>query len=523
MVQSGEPTQDRHRLVLRTLPAIVSPLPTQVCRHCAAVLYFLSDRSHRFLITMASGENTSAVVPSGIGLLHEAGNPSTATWYTNRLVYSPSLLKKPKVFWEAACKDAGGEDKAEEYVKNLSMKMTDYMEKDHVFDRTTLQSEIKKTLKDAKRMTLLLGPKSIGKTQVLSAVARDLMEQADSPFMVVYVNARKRSAGSLRDGIESALQSLAVGRSGFFKNVNWKEVGESLAGLLRLSDKTKKYGDAFEHLTNLTDAMNLCGSENDVVADTNYVNLLITIAAKKNKKPCLIIDEANLFLKGGDAEDPLIHQFLHLTKEEGSLKVFLCSSKHSYPSQLKKSGLQLSLVDLSYALEPSPQAMFSFLTIDKEDDSESKIIGMGNALATLTISLAGGHVPTIKNLLLSLAEKKQDFRGISVLHNLEGAQEIRQVLLNDNSEGHMREILKELARKGYAFDKNYDCSPIVDNSIAGRVDDGFRFIGDGFDTKSILDNYLMPSSCALRNLIACYVESIEPANRAHGNPQSPQP
>lgn len=96
--------------------------------------------------------------------------------------------------------------------------------------------------------------------------------------------------------------------------------------------------------------------------------------------------------------------FSILEKEKKMLKAFLCSSKHSCPEQLQQSDLELNLVDLSYAVEASPHAMFSFFTTETTREGGT-IVGMGHALATLGISLAGGHLPTVEKLLKRLNKK----------------------------------------------------------------------------------------------------------------------
>ncbi|KAL3917997.1 MAG: hypothetical protein SGARI_007576, partial [Bacillariaceae sp.] len=221
---------------------------------------------------MASGKSatetaTATAVGSSIGsigLLNKMENPSDATWYTTDL---DDLLEKDGVFWQAAIKDAGnhGNGDPEMYLANLLQKIWAYMGSDHVFGRKTLKSEIKKKITDnnaAAGITVLLGAQNSGKTKVLSAAAKEVMMEEDNNIMVVYINAREISAGSMKDGIAAALNKLES--SNFFTDdFNWKEIGTSLTELkllLRHNDsRTKKFGgkEAFENLASLEDAMKL--------------------------------------------------------------------------------------------------------------------------------------------------------------------------------------------------------------------------------------------------------------------------
>lgn len=464
---------------------------------------------------MASAQST------GKGLLSGIGDVSTASWYTEKLEYSEDLLAKEGVFWEAARKDAkdsgmGESDEAVvQYMTNLITSLEGYMETEHVFDRVVLKAELKEKIQEKKkRMSILLGGKSIGKSQVLASVAKEVMEEANSEVMVVYVNAREFAGGSMKDGIHAALNGTD---EKFFDKIDWKSIGKSMAKLLQLADKTKKIGEIAEEITDLMAAMSLCGNPNDVVADTNYVKLLIELAKEKNKRPCLIVDEANLYLKGGPAEDPLIHQFLNLTKEKHELKLILCSSKHSYPAQLCDSGLQLDLVDLCYAMEPSPSAMWSFLTEEKLNGK--RIIGMGGNLAELSISLAGGHLPTIEALLKIVKKDKERFEGNQVLKNLEGAHKIEEALGTDDS-GKIRELLASLARLGYATDKKFQRTSLMKKNIAGWVNNSITLLGEGSEDITMKSDRLLPSNCALRNLIAFYLHTMPVLRSAPGSPSN---
>jgi hypothetical protein len=117
-------------------------------------------------------------------------------------------------------------------------------------------------------------------------------------------------------------------------------------------------------------------------ADINFVHLIVALAKQKKQRPCLIIDEANLCLNGGLNEDKIINQFLHFVKEDHQMSVILCTSKHSFPARLERSGVQHGFVKLVEAEEPPPYAVWKFLTKEKNFNGDC-IIGMGRNLAKL--------------------------------------------------------------------------------------------------------------------------------------------
>lgn len=294
-----------------------------------------------------------ATEPGRMGLL-QGVDVATASKYSETLTYSADLLTKQGFFWSAAEADAQSCGKSvEDYLACLTTKFNAFMSSDHVFDRDGLKEGIRMLIKEEASISIVLGAKSIGKTMVLQAINTEFSKNG-SDVMVVYVNARELCSGSLAQGIKVALKRLDNMR--FFKEIDWKKVRAGLANLVGLYHETA--GKTITEINSLLDAMNLCGSIGDVDDDVSFVELIIAIAEGKGKRPCLIIDEANLCLNGGAHEDKIVNQFLHRTKETKKLNIILCSSKHSFAEQLESSGLQLGTVDLVQAEEAPPLAQY---------------------------------------------------------------------------------------------------------------------------------------------------------------------
>ena len=428
----------------------------------------------------------------GLGLL-QGVDVATASKYSEALTYSADLLTEQGFFWSAAEADAQSCGKSvEDYLAGLTTKFFAFMSSDYVFDRDGLKNGIRGLITKEANLSIVLGAKSIGKTMVFQAVNSEFTNN-ESDVMVVYVNAREVGSGSLAKGIQLALKRLD--KMNFFKEINWGEVRSSLANSVGLHNE--KAGKAMTEINGLLDALNLCGNVDNVDDDVNFVELIIAMAEGKGKRPCLIIDEANLCLNGGEHEDAIVSQFLNRTKETKKLNIILCSSKHSFPEQLERSGLQLGIVNLVQAEEPSPFAVWNFLTQEKKPGGDH-IIGMGNELAKLCIALAGGNVMLISKAVEKLAERKDRFTGSQLVKSIEGALWVEGVIDDEDA----RLALEDLAKVGYAVASKKTRSLLVGNSIAGLLTADFTMFTDMERIVIEHDEVLVPSSAGLRNRIS---------------------
>lgn len=241
------------------------------------------------------------------------------------------------------------------------------------------------------------------------------------------------------------------------------------------------------------------------------MKLLQAVAKKAKKRPCLhlqlVIDENNnIVLNGEKQSKKLLNMICSATKEERWLNTVLCSSIHSYPRQLAETrGIHLQLVPVVHASEPSPKAMWHFLTLEKVPETDEPLLGMGNNLATACISLFGGNIALIGASLSQLIYLK-NLSVQTILDGLEGAYDIDALVTDKNDRREENKILlKKLAEKGFALvkgnsdqvtafiDANVAClvkaNQLVGGPLAGQLQD------------SAQKHALLPSSEALRHMI----------------------
>lgn len=432
---------------------------------------------------------TDATEPSGLGLLRGV-DVETSHVYSNDLIYSEELLNTEGVFWAAAEADAHVLGiTVESYLSGIHDRLEAFMSSNYVFDRVELKQGVRELIKRKNEISIALGAKSIGKTKVLQSVVNEITAEKGD-VLVVYVNARDQASGSLTSGIKLALNRL--GKLHLFEDVKWGEVRESLAELVSLTN------EKVATVNNLLEAMHVCGNVEDVIdADINYLHLIIALAKQRKQHPCLIVDEANLCLHGGEREEKIINQFINVTKEDHKMNVILCSSKPSFPSQLEESGLQVCLVPVVQAEEPPPQAIWKFLT--EEQAQGERIIGMGKKLAKLCIALAGGNVILISIVVEKLLEKNRAFKGIQLVYSVEGGLSVRKVIESDAG----RAILRDLAKVGYTASFTEPTRDLLlEKSVAGLLTGDFKFYSDMKSVVDELNEVLVPSSSDLRNKIA---------------------
>jgi hypothetical protein len=262
---------------------------------------------------------------------------------------------------------------------------------------------------------------------------------------------------------------------------------------------------AIASLSGLVDSV--CGSSlDDDSKEIKLLKLLQAVAEKAKKRPCLVIDEANIVLNGEEQSKKLLNMICSATKEERWLNVVLCSSIHSYPRQLAATrGIHLHLVPVVHASELSPKAMWHFLTQEKVPGTGESLIGMGSSLAAACISLFGGNIAVIEASLSELIDSK-NLSAQTILEGLEGASNIDALVTDKNDRRDENKILlKMLAEEGFALvnGNSEQVAEFIDANVACLVKAN-QLVGGPLAShlqESTQKHALLPSSEALRHII----------------------
>ncbi|CAB9529361.1 expressed unknown protein [Seminavis robusta] len=227
----------------------------------------------------------------------------------------------------------------------LDQNFDQMMVKGDVFGRTQLKQEIRALTTSAGGLTFITGSRSIGKTRLLKEISEDY-KHPTSEVMLVYVDGRD---GSLARGIRKALEELAENK--WYQKVDFSKVGKLVA-----AGKTAIKPLTASHPT--TDAAveaascglmevfaRLAGSDSE---EADLVELIADLALEQQKKPCLVIDEANRIATAEDTS--VMAKIVKNTKVKCQMSIMLCTSVHAYPRKMNEQ-CQLDFAEFRY-VEP---------------------------------------------------------------------------------------------------------------------------------------------------------------------------
>ena len=180
--------------------------------------------------------------------------------------------------------------------------------------------------------------------------------------------------------------------------------------------------------------------------------------------------------------------------------IILASSEHSFPYRLGNSRLGFNTADLTqfiYAGEVPPDKMYELLTTKW---------GIGHNLAVTLIDHYGGHVYDTLLKLKELNSMGDSFEpGIQMQ-----ADSVLKCLKFDGDKPHMRELLTQIAEKGFAPLKDKEdreAEIISKNNVGGQVQkDRAMVIGFPADKWGKYKMGLIPSKQSIRLVIAEVLE-----------------
>ena len=465
---------------------------------------------------------------------------------TNDEVYAAELGSVASIvnategdFWEAATRDAlTRQISTEEYLQLVETRLQKFRQSAHVTDRDLATIRLKKYT-ELQDVHILLGGKSTGKTKLLKKLC--LKYGDDHGAMLVYVNGR---GASLSQGLKSALDEITIDDDddsfwngfdslGFLAGVgicaSASVEGFDLAtggALGSMAVKAAEWagGGASAALKKLAETVFLKAPD----PTEGLIQLLLKVAESKGQSPCLIIDEANLVISGASAAlKKLIGMILKVTKEETKMSCILCSSQHSYPKTLERSGLQLDLADIVFLPELSPQAMWHNMTKEKYPGSNELVVGMGEHLAKHIISVCGGRIAFAGHIVTDLRLQKQSHCVNDRLYSVEGANKINKMLkpgkqsdyrerLDENGLKNLVKLLNDMSKHGYCKipptldDSDTLIDILVNDGVAGLVQRSHFLHKDWKSVFGLRDNQkiLVPSSASLRLVIAAEMKNL---------------
>jgi hypothetical protein len=449
------------------------------------------------------------------GLLTDVGGGAeNGDAFSRSMKLCPGLIREPGVLWAALKKDIADGQDAASYLRDKRQKMSDYFQTNTVTDREEFRTNVVEaiTANEVYPLTIFIGGRSIGKTQVLKTV----VEKEYPNHLVVFVNGR---SDKLASGIEKGLKEYD--NKSLFANIEWEKILASVSSCFGASATTAAVlGEpntvAFTKAESLSTGaasqlVSAMKSINDAQLDdtaTRLIDLMGKLAEQTGRRPVLIVDEANLALSTTDTVSlVLLGKLCQVSKEVGNFNVILCSSVHSYPIQLRRGGLNLQDCMVFQVPELSPKAAYKFLRFET-NDGDTPIVGLGHNFAECLLQCFGGNLFLMYNVTKKILKDQDKVKVFETIENLEGADQILPLLAAETSQANRYSVmLKQLGEKGYCTVSQGDkalADTLVEKGISSIV-----------HPEQCLDNELrqqlvdvefpmyalVPSSIALRHLI----------------------
>ena len=364
------------------------------------------------------------------------------------------------LMWKAAQADARVRGiSPEDYVSQIQSGIRTFFDKDDLYNREELLATLNETLLSKGTLTLLVGGKNVGKSNVLRSVAEEFNKAEKGP-MVVQVDARA-TGPDIAAGIVQAVKALEPRWHGIFRDLGRRSAGDVGAVLT--------YATAIPVLGNCIKSLMEYVTHEKAMTAAEAITRFVAVAEKRGRFPCLFVDEANRAFAVRNEKDKaraqdILALLTKLTKEDKKLNVLLASSEHAYPFRLQQNlGFNLSNVGRTvFAGEVPPAAMRELLI---------NHWGMGKGLAEHCLAAYGGHVWHTSMAISRLSLRKEEFAAEDMVP-IGLYSGIMKCLKAEAENKGITNLLRELAVHGWApIDDATDPSAEIfsENNVAGVV------------------------------------------------------
>ena len=467
-------------------------------------------------------------------------------FFTARLdLESPLLLRGSGDFMAAARADArerlglpqglalgAGEALAleasvREHLSCAFRKCTAFLDSGRVHDREELRGALEDVFRRKGQLALLLGGKSVGKSQLLAELARrtDIVGADGATRAVLYVDARRFSTN-----LSAGLQAALVGETKELKrSAWWASVGLAGVAPRRAQGSREEGASSSSHVTSATLSAKLKGVAVEarqrlaepltpMQRDLEMLSSVAELAEAQGLYICLVVDEANLAfatpsgLHPGTVLPPpsldrerlrdaqlLLQRLVLLTKQSRKMNALIVSSEYgSYPSRLRHENFfnTTNLTASIVAGEVPPADMRALLR---------DVWEVGPRLADVFLAFYGGHVHMASQALPELAAQLDGFDCERVAPD--GALgAIVEALGSSSTEGRgAAALLRSAAQQGFArVQQEGDASAqaLARANLGGLVKAQGLVVGLPKSVRGDANFGFVPSSHFLRHLIA---------------------
>jgi hypothetical protein len=483
----------------------------------------------------ADGGGLSTTFPIGL-----TGPGATDKFYTSRLdLEAPLLLRGSGDFMAAARADArerlglpqgaalgAGEALAleasvREHLSRAFRKCTAFLDSGRVHSREELRGALEDVFRRKGQMALLLGGKSVGKSQLLAEFARrtDIVGADGATRAVLHVDARRFST-DLSAGLQAALAGAAPRRAQGSREegASSSSSSSSSSHVTSATLSAKLKGIAVEARLRLAETLT------PMQRNLEMLSSVAELAEAQGLHVCLVVDEANLAFPTPPSPHPgavptplsterevllrdtqlLLERLVLLTKQSRKMNALMVSSEYGYPYRLRHENFfnTTNLTASIFAGEVPPADMRALLRDEW---------GVGPRLADVFLAYYGGHVHMASQALPELAARLDGFKCERVAPD--GALGAIVAALGSSSSSSSSSpegrgaaaLLRSAAQQGFArvqHEGDANAQALARANLGGLVKAQGLVVGLPESVRGDANFGFVPSSHFLRHLIA---------------------
>ena len=412
---------------------------------------------------------------------------------TSKLRYfsSPAgAFKSVSSFWEVA-NDAARDDgvSAATYLQKINHTASAFISKRTPVDREDAIDCLNQLMATKGSVYVVLGGKNLGKTLLKEAAIR----RCGDNLAMLEVDMRDEDMLG-----KSMMEALDLQRRKSLRRVLL--LAELAVAMIRfpsefLLDKfrmkpVERGGEAAKGLVEIVSRAQIS------------VGNFIRKSVRRNKIPCIIVDEANKALPGLTERDgspeakSALTAITKWTKQTDQASVILISSEFGYPFRLMDNGLDLLAIKKVIVIGEVPEA--DMMKMLQEE------WGMAESLAEKFYEYFGGDIYTTKQALDSLIEKKDKFDPYAVM--------IVPGLPSLCKDPEARAHLENIARQGFSLLEDVETDKgarmIAEKNVGGVINRKATTFGLPEIFTGTVDEWaVIPSTYHMRMKIAYKLEN----------------
>ena len=337
-------------------------------------------------------------------------------------------LRPPFQFYRLARKAADElRVDVDKHLSNISMLAENFTNSKEIINREDFQAALRQAMMKTK-FTLVLGGKSLGKSLIKNQMVMQVENAPNSKLTILDVDMREDPNRELFAWIFERLENKCQSMQEW-----WEKGWAMIKAITKVALNAK--------IANVEVQAEASGDKK------SPKRVLTAVIAELKKRignaTCIIVDEANLALPGGDEAQArnALQYFVMLTKQQLRASLVLISSEYAYPYRLQEAGMNLRDIRNIIIANEIPKDEMVELMVTKWK--------MSQELAEEFYLYFGGDVDVCERAVEKLIQKGDSFDPITDVFNSHGLS----MCANNPA---ARKHLQNMADQGWSPVKNVD-------------------------------------------------------------------